>query len=169
MPFPERIRRHEVHKATTCGICHDALPREAYVEAHSFTSLHLVRKGDGRDNKYMVTDPPLDQDHLRGMYVNGDDYGLDGSQETDAVCLCPECHNEIHRIALAEARLDASFKGINPPPELLSEVTRFFMDRGSRMTYENVNRDAIFEESPHSAMWGHPSVGWTSLVDGFEF
>lgn len=124
MPYPESIRQQEISKADSCAICREKLPKDAYIEVHSATSLHLVR--DEETGKYCVTDPPVGHEKLKGKLIN---WNVLRGRKTDGVCLCPVCHDEIHRIAREEARRNG-FSGNAPPPEVLEEVTLYFAQRG---------------------------------------
>lgn len=145
MPFPESLRQRETEKATKCAICLEPAPEDAYLEAHSITSLHLVLDKDSGGNRYIVTDPPTGHEILRGRTISAKAY-LNGQKDHDAVCICAECHDEIHRIALAEARLDKNFRGKSPSPKILEEVTLFFIKRGKPLVYENINNTPLLEQ-----------------------
>jgi hypothetical protein len=150
MPFPERIRQIEIEKSTNCGVCDNPFAPNEVVEVHSITSLHLVYK----DGKYVVTDPTAGHEALRGKAISSGVYSPEETKDSDGICLCGQCHDEIHRIALAEARLDQNFIGNAPSPKMLEDVTLFFVNRKKPIIYENVGQkdkktiEIIFFERP---------------------
>ncbi len=139
MPFPEHVRRKEIDLATHCAICRDPFPQGAYVEVHSATSLHLVSILELNQRKFLVTDPPAGHEKLKGKALNSKVYSQGEISNSDAICLCPACHDEIHRIALLEARRDQNFVGKAPPPQLLEEITLFFVGRGKPIVYDSAD------------------------------
>lgn len=134
MPFPERIRQIELDKATSCSVCNDPFLPDDEIEVHSVTSLHLVHKG----GRYIVTDPPTGHEAIKGKTLALHAYSPEEPKESDGICLHLRCHQEIHRIALTQAKLDdPKFSGNTPPPKLLEEVTLFFVNRKRRVVYED--------------------------------
>lgn len=131
-PFPERIRRREIENALECEICREQVNEETYLEVHSVTSLHLVMNKDAKNPRYIVTDPPVGHEYLKGKDVNPDVYKEGRERGSDAVCLCLTCHQEIHRFALKLSK-KVGFKGKNPPPQILEEVTRYFINKGQQI------------------------------------
>lgn len=139
MPFPEAFKQKELDQADECGICTEPCPPGGYLEVHSATSLHLVLD-ENNPTKYVVTDPPPGHDILKGRKLSLRVYPEGKTDRGDAVCLCPVCHDEIHRIALAEAKLlDKKFKGKIAPPKILHEATIHFATRKRPIVYDEVN------------------------------
>lgn len=137
MPFPERIRRIESEKTNNCGVCNDPFLPKDEVEVHSITSLHLVYK----NGRYVVTDPPTGHEAIRGKTLAPHAYSPEEIKESDGIPLHVRCHQEIHRIALIQAKLDnTEFTGSTPPPKLLEEITLFYMNRKRPIVYENVGQ-----------------------------
>lgn len=131
MPFPEKIRIREVEAAYECEICREPIGNDGYVEVHSITSLHLVKSENNKSTKYLVTDTPKGHESLKGKKIEIGIHEEGLVRGSDAVCLCPVCHDEIKRIALAESRrTNPNFSGNTPPPAILKEVTTFFVKRG---------------------------------------
>lgn len=136
MAFPERVRRREIEKAAGCAVCKDPFPPGAYIEMHSATSLHLVRDKKSIQPRFIVTDPPLGHETLRGKSINARVFKMGDTRQHDGFCLCPVCHDELKRVALAEARLrNPKFKGNAPPPEVIEEVTLTMIKRGRPIVY----------------------------------
>jgi hypothetical protein len=134
MAFSEQIRNQEAGEKFKCEVCGEPL---AYFELHSATSLHLVLTEVDGEKKYLVTDPPQGHEQLRGKVLSVKIFS-DGEKNHDGFCLCPVCHDELHRIALSEAQFDPDFKGNSPPPQLLLEVTLYFIARKKPIVYEGV-------------------------------
>lgn len=139
MPFPESIRRKEIERAVGCAVCKDPFPPGAYIEMHSATSLHLVLDKKSIDLRYIVTDPPLGHEILRGKSISAKVFKLGDTRKHDGFCLCPVCHDELKRVALAEARhRNPNFKGNAPPPQVIEEVTLTMIKRGRPIVYQNL-------------------------------
>jgi hypothetical protein len=129
-PFPEAIRQKEVAKTEFCEICGEFLPADGYSEIHSATGLHLVVVNKGKGACYEITDPPSNLETLKGERVGLYIYPYKSGQISDGVKLCFACHEEIHRVALLEAkRLNPGFTGNSAPPLVLKDVTLFFLKR----------------------------------------
>lgn len=137
MAFSERIRRIEIVKSSNCGVCNNPFNQDSEIEVHSITSLHLVYK----DARYVVTDPPVGHEAIKGKTLASHAYSPEEIKDSDGVCLCVTCHQEIHRIALNQAKLDDSeFAGSTPPPKLLEVVTLFFVSRKRPIVYEDIGQ-----------------------------
>lgn len=150
MPFPERVRQLEIERSENCGVCDKLFLPDDEIEVHSVTSLHLVHK----DGRYIVTDPPTGHEALRGRSLSPNAYSPEETKDSDGVCLCVTCHQEIHRIALTQAKLDdPEFSGNTPSPKLLEEITLFFVNRKRRVVYEDYKSkenkiEIVFIEKP---------------------
>jgi hypothetical protein len=131
MPFSERVRRLEIENAVECEICRDPVTDDLYLEIHSVTSLHLVKNNDKENPRYIVTSPPPGHEHLKGKSLDLGVYKEGVERGTDAACLCLECHQHVHRMALKAAR-KVGFKGKNPPPQVLEQVTRYYLKNGMK-------------------------------------
>lgn len=146
MAFSENIRRKEIERANSCEICNDPFRPDSYIEVHSVTSLHLERRG----NKYLVTDPTKGHEFLKGRLVDLNIYKPGEEKLSDGVCLCPVCHDEIKRIALAESRYrNHDFKGNAPSPKVLEEVTMFFVDRKRPIVYDYIEAKSEIQRQSH--------------------
>ena len=137
MPFPERLRRTEIEKKQVCEICQNEDIHTDNLEIHSATSLHLVLADVNGKQKYLITSTHKGHENLRGKTISTAIYMPNGEpRESDAFCLCVDCHQEVHRIALERARKTDKNAKI-APPKILAEVTHFYIDVGRPILDKN--------------------------------
>ena len=130
MPFPERIRRTEIEKTEKCAVCLEPAPRGEVLEVHSATSLHLELNEVKGELRYVVTSTHKGHEQLKGKALNIGVYQPDGKPEkNDAFCLCVDCHQEVHRVALAKTRLQDKDAKI-ASPKILMDATFFYVQIG---------------------------------------
>ena len=134
MAFPSRIIVELKKQVWHCEICHQY---SAYLEGHSASGLHIVAKKVGSKTIYQVYDTTLGHKGLEGRTVSekmAKLYIIVEGRDSDCLMVCPECHDELNRVALAEARLqDPDFEGNTPPVAILFGVTLTMYLRGKSM------------------------------------
>lgn len=130
MPYPERIRRTEIEKTEKCVVCLEPAPKGEVLEVHSATSLHLELSEVKGELRYVVTSTHQGHEQLKGKALNVGIYQPEGKPEqNDAFCLCVDCHQEVHRVALAKTRLTDKDAKI-ASPKVLMETTFFYVQIG---------------------------------------
>lgn len=135
MPYrPEVLIEAAAAAHYECEMCHCDLSGvrdddvSANFELHSETGLHLQRQGD----RYLITSTTAGHKFMKGKTVHKNLFrcGREG-RDNDSRVLCKHCHDEIHAIALLETkRRIPGYKGHSATPEILEEVTYFFILRG---------------------------------------
>ncbi len=142
MAYTDSLARRIRQETTHCSTCHDIAPPDAAIDAHSITGLHLVQRDNDADYGVItVTDPPQSLLYLKDKKLDQRVNPLYQVQSHDGCGVCPECHDEIKRIALEHARqVNPSFRGNTPPPWILASVSLAMMERGRPMLYQ-VNLD----------------------------
>ncbi|QQG41818.1 MAG: hypothetical protein HYV90_00700 [Candidatus Woesebacteria bacterium] len=129
MPFPERIRREEKLAAFTCAACNKKFSSPDEGELHSKTGLHLVKDKRSKKSRFKVTSAPEGHSILKGKTISRASFISHEDKDNDSVCLCKNCHTEVHRLALAEAKTRGNFPGNATPPQILEEVTQGFIEK----------------------------------------
>ncbi len=129
MPFPERIRREEKLAAFTCAACDKRFKSPDEGELHSKTGLHLVKERGAKKSRYKVTSTPEGHSILKGKTISRSSFISHEDGDNDSVCLCKNCHTEVHRLALIEAKSRGNFPGNATPPQILEEVTADYINK----------------------------------------
>lgn len=135
MPFPERIRHKEKLAAFKCAACDKKFNSPDEGELHSKTGLHLVKNRKSKKQGYKVTNTPEGHSTLRGKTISRSSFIGHKDRDNDGVCLCKDCHIEVHRLALAEAKIRGDFPGNATPPRILEEITQDFIERKRGTSY----------------------------------
>lgn len=137
MPFPEGLRRAEVEKTQKCEICQNEDIHKDNLEIHSATSLHLVLTEVNGEQKYLITSTHKGHENIKGKTISTGVYQPNGKpEENDAFCLCVDCHQEVHRVALEKTRISDK-KAKIASPKILSEVTHFYISVGRPILDKN--------------------------------
>ncbi|KKQ92644.1 MAG: hypothetical protein UU16_C0037G0005 [Candidatus Woesebacteria bacterium GW2011_GWA2_40_7] len=134
MPFPERVCREEKLATFSCAACDKKFSSPDEGELHSKTGLHLVREENSKKPRYRVTHASGGHSILKGKTISRSSVIGYENGKNDSVCLCKDCHKEIHRLALAEAKLKGNFPGNATPPQILEEVTHTYIEKGEQIT-----------------------------------
>lgn len=128
MPFTPFVVSLIKEKSLFCFCCQSAFFTNEYKAVHSATGLHLeLVKVPFPVAHFMfrVCDPPADYNSSLGyMYEDMSEFGLPFRMDGDAVCVCYNCHKNIHELALDICRERIpGFKGNTPLPRILANAT----------------------------------------------
>ncbi len=137
MAFPANLTEKMRELVWYCEVCGDY---SQYLEGHSSSGLHLtLGLENGRINcqvydacdghKTLTRRRSVSQEMAREfIFMNG--------RLSDCVMCCPVCHDELKRIALAQAKLeDPKLEGQTPPPAVMFRVTRDMVIRGRPLVF----------------------------------
>ena len=131
MPFSKGVFMRAVERAGfRCEKCGKDVSKvektatQSPCDIHSVTGLHLVRHKK-QPSACIVTSPPASMMILRGRMLPV--YGFvvfSLGRDDDGFCLCQDCHNEVHTLALSITKdMLPSHTGMNSSPAVLELVS----------------------------------------------
>ncbi len=109
-----------------CEVCGTSLKRKKVSDvaihiAHSASTFHITNG----PIEYLVTEPPAGMERFKGKTLPGSMFLVSiWNFSDDAFCVCPNCHRDIHRMALRETKRQfPHHKGRNAHWAILERVT----------------------------------------------
>lgn len=137
MAFPDKVLGRLKEHIWHCEICGQY---SEYLEGHSASGLHIIAEKNCDQFEFRVYDTSQGHKALKRRSAISErmakEFIIVAGRNSDCLMVCPSCHDEIARIALAQAKLeDPKFKGRAAPPALIFRVTRDMRNRGKSLTY----------------------------------
>src|SRR5689334_13386712 len=132
--YNERIRNYELERAEKCEICQQKFPPNAIIHLHSATGMHLVLIETDKGLRYKITRPPEGRKDLKGKTLPIHIYPEGVERGSDAICLCQNCHVQLHDIVVVESQRRNIGKN-EYTTGIVLEITRFLVARAKPIYY----------------------------------
>lgn len=138
MAFPANLLEKMRELIWYCEVCGQY---SEYLEGHSSSGLHLTVELENGQVNYRVYDACEGHKTLtRRKTVTkkmAEEFIFMDGRLSDCIMCCPECHDELKRIALAQAKYEGpNFEGRVPPPSVMFRVTRDMVARGRPLVFD---------------------------------